>query len=304
MGRAILRKRVLQASIFRGSVNFCEIRQPFPRLPAWSWLQNRNTYGKTIQEAKPTETELGKSPCLEVHAPGSPLEKPTFRTCYKTRIGPFHHWVRHTKSRCRYLDMFLTICLKKRHSSSIRIILHTKMSPKEISKHEDLPTCFDRFVQFSWEMRRDPRNIGNACTSMSFTVLCVISSLQNKENPKKQKKNEENNKNGTSKGNVSLQCTYYRIHDTGKYLLNNLPIQNPTLHGSENLFYHRQIFCKIYGLHSWINTCGKTPPCKPLPNWLNKKGCLSTKTTWGRIPLQYCALGCVLYNSWIHKVLL
>ena len=194
MGRAILRKRVLQASIFRGSVNFCEIRQPFPRLPAWSWLQNRNTYGKTIQEAKPTETELGKSPCLEVHAPGSPLEKPTFRTCYKTRIGPFHHWVRHTKSRCRYLDMFLTICLKKRHSSSIRIILHTKMSPKEISKHEDLPTCFDRFVQFSWEMRRDPRNIGNACTSMSFTVLCVISSLQNKENPKKQKKTRKTTK--------------------------------------------------------------------------------------------------------------
>lgn len=194
MGRAPFWKRVLQASIFRGSLSFrdgtvnifCEIRQSFPRLPAWSWLQNRNTYGKTMQEAKPTETELGKSPCLEDHAPGSPLEKPTTRTCYKKHIGPFHHWVRHTMSCCRYLDMFLTI-LEKRHSSSISIILHTKMSPKGISKHEDPPTCFDRFVQFSWGMWSDPRNIGNACTSMSFTVQFVISSLQNKENSKKKK---------------------------------------------------------------------------------------------------------------------
>ena len=165
-------------------------------------------------------------------------------------------------SRCWYLDMFLTIWLKKGRSSSIRIILHTKMSPKRISKHEDLPTCFDRFVQFLLGNKKGSEK-HRQCLHFDWSIhcsICYLLSLQNKEKPEKKKKTTRK----TTRTELQRQCitTVLTIGSmgTGKYLLNIYPIQNQTLHGSENLFYHRQILQNRYGLHSWINTCGKNPP--------------------------------------------
>lgn len=183
-------------------------------------------------------------------------------------------------SRCRYLDMFLTIWLKKDTRVLSELSSTQRCHPKESQNTKILPPVLivSSNSPGEWEgIRETSAMLALRCHSL-FDLLFLP--FKTKKTRKKRRNQQgKHNKNGTSKA-----MYHYSVLTIGSMGLVNIcltiyPYKIKPFMDRKIYFTNPSIFCKIYGLHSCTNTCGKTPPCKPLPNWLNKKGFLSTKKT-------------------------
>lgn len=131
-------------------------------------------------------------------------------------------------SRCRYLDMFLTICLKKGTRVLSELSSTQRCHPKESQNTKILPPVLivASNSPVEWEAIRETSSmLALRCHSLFYLLFLPFKT-------KKTRKKRRNQQGKQQERNFKRQCIiiYNRIHGTGKYLLNNLPIQksNPS----------------------------------------------------------------------------